>query len=54
MEIKDNIITFILKLLYFNDYVELRHNCKHRKYKNIINLNGNERKVCSRCGEIFD
>ena len=52
--ITGKIIIFILSLIYWNDDVEFNHSCKHRKYKVTTMLSGNKRKVCIRCGEVFD
>ena len=50
----EKVIIFILSLIYFNDDIEFRHACKHRRYKITTMVSGNKRKICKRCGEVFD
>lgn len=50
----EKIIIFILSLIYFNDDIVFRHSCKHRRYKITTMANGNKRKICKRCEEVFD
>ena len=53
-EAMEKVIIFILSLIYFNDDVVFRHNCKHRRYKITTMVSGDKRKICKRCSEVFD
>lgn len=50
----EKLILFILSLIYFNDNVDFRHSCKHRKFRVTKMASGDERKICKRCEEVFD